>query len=118
MTRYGFFSVVALPGGGGVVMVRARDRTHLEALQARAQSNHEILDQPRSDYRWRILMPAPAWADLLRELAEEVEWSNFKDEADRYGVLDGAWLGALHRVWGLLYRLQAPAPLADLWRPW
>lgn len=118
-TRYGFYSAVcARQGEGGHgqpidldrVMVRARLRQHLEALQQRFAellANSEIREFPGSDYAYRIFVPKSVWSQLLLALGEELDYDNFKDEAARFqGHAGAAYNQALHDVWSVMYRLQ------------
>lgn len=112
--RYGFYSIACARKQNGsldrdTVMVRARSRDHLRNLQARFQSlaRAEIVTLPNRDYRYRLIVPKSIWVSVLVELAEEQEWSNFKDEAAKHqGNAGAAYSRALHEVWDLMYGLQ------------
>lgn len=114
MAPIGFFSVVAARNkqAGAVdpatVMVRARDRKHLEALKAQFAeqlSGAEIVETPHSDYPCRLVVPKAAWVNVAAGLAESVGYDNFKNEAERVNGHD-AYVDALHSVWGVMRRFQ------------
>lgn len=116
-TRYGFYSVVCARVNGpqgelvdpDTVVVRARRRDHIEALQRRipALGGTDVLVQPHSDYRFRIKVAKKVWAGALADLAEEQTWDNFKNEAHRYQGRDGdEYVSLLHRIWREMYAFQ------------
>ena len=117
-TRYGFFSIACASKADGkldaeTVMVRARLREHLKALQERFAETEigkaEILNWSQRDYRYRIVVPKAAWAAALTEMAMEQTWSNFKNEAGRFSRIKNlayGYVDALHSVWEVMYGLQ------------
>lgn len=113
-TRYGFYSISCASKADGSlddqhVMVRARCIAHLHSLQKRfpALAVHEILTLPNHDYRYRLITPKASWVAIIGDLAQEQEWSNFKNEAARYQGRSGrGYVDALHKVWDVMYRLQ------------
>lgn len=116
-TIYGFFSIASADKEGVVprqidpntVMVRARTRQHLETLQERFPflKQYEIQEWAARDYGYRIICPKADWVLALTEMAEEQEWSNFKDEAHHNQVDIGAqYISCLHRVWSVMLSLQ------------
>ncbi len=113
-TRYGFYSIACADKHDrsldpGTVMVRARSIDHLRNLQERfpALAAGEILTWPKRDYRYRLILPKKSWVAIIAELAQEQEWSNFKDQAEEFqGVQGKRYVRALHDVWSVMYRLQ------------
>lgn len=111
---YGFYSIACADKPDGsldrdTVMVRARCKDHLKNLQARFPelASAEIVSWPNRDYRYRLLVPKTAWVRALQGMAEEQEWSNFKNQvAKRQGRGRNAYTHALHDVWEIMYRLQ------------
>jgi hypothetical protein len=94
-------------------MLRARSRKHLENLKERFPDSElgsaQILDSVGTDYRYRLILPKRQWASILAELAMEQTWSNFKNEAATYARTkkeSHAYINALHKVWGIMFRLQ------------
>jgi hypothetical protein len=116
-TRYGFYSVACVNHCLGAdiidtsrVMVRARKRSHLEALQVRfpALSSLEIERTDHTDYRYRLLMLKTLWTQLVAELAGEQTWNNFKGEAERFQGPSGRdYIHLLHKVWSAAASFQA-----------
>lgn len=113
-TRYGFYSIACASKPDGSldpesVMIRARRIAHLKSLQERfsALAGKEILSLPHRDYRYRLISAKDVWAGIVAELAQEQEWSNFKDEAARYQGADSDYVDALHEVWRVMRKLQA-----------
>ena len=116
-TRLGFYSIACAdkPGTKGIdpdtVMVRARVRKHLTNLQHRFTSLAEtkILTLPGRDNGFRLIVPKSVWVEVLKELAEEQTWSNFKSEAAKnLGQTGADYTRALHDVWEVMYGLQEP----------
>lgn len=113
-TRYGFYSIACASKSDGSldstsVMVRARCIAHLRNLQKRfpVLAVGEILKLANHDYRYRLVIPKPSWITIIGELAQEQEWSNFKNEAAKYQGKSGrSYVAALHDVWGVMHRLQ------------
>ncbi len=112
--RYGFYSIACASKPDGsrdqeTVMVRARCKDHLQNLRDRFSglADTEITTTPNRDYRYRLVTPKRVWVPILAELAEEQEWSNFKNEATSFQGKSGAsYARALHDVWEIMYRLQ------------
>jgi hypothetical protein len=118
-TRYGFYSVVCARQGDGRhgqpvdvarLMVRARLREHLEALQSRFPEligHCEIQEFPGSDYACRIFVDKETWREVAALLADDIDYDNFKSEVARHqGARGAAYEHALHDVWSVMYRLQ------------
>jgi hypothetical protein len=111
---YGFYSIASASRPDGsldsqTVMIRARLKDHLQNLQRRfpVLADTKIITLPNVDYRHRIVVPKTVWVGVLSGLAEEMEWSNFKNQVARYqGKPGAAYSTALHRVWEVMERLQ------------
>ena len=114
LSIYGFYSIACANEPDGTidtntVMVRSRLKKHLENLKNRfpALADAEILNWSNRDYRYRLIVPKTVWVEILKEMAEEQEWSNFKNEAaSRQTQLGSAYIRALHDVWETMYELQ------------
>jgi hypothetical protein len=90
-------------------MVRARCIAHLRSIQKRfpALAVGKILELPNHDYRYRLVISKACWTKIVSELAQEQEWSNFKDETAKYqGTSGRGYVRALHDVWAVMKRLQ------------
>lgn len=118
-TKHGFFSAVCARQGSGEhgnpvdpnrIMVRARLRSHLEALKKRFPDQLgpcEIQEFAGSDYAVRIFVAKSVWSQVLVGLAQETDYDNFKSEVARHqGRAGAAYERSLHDVWSVMYRLQ------------
>jgi len=102
-TRLGFFSIVQKPRG--TWQVRARARADLDRLcRLMRWPPRRLLETP-GDYRWRLLLRAEEWPELMLALARTVDYPNFKaaigalpDQAPK--------LPAYHDFWAALVHLQ------------
>ena len=114
-TDCGFLSVVNARQGKGEpgqpvdpdrVMVRVRNREHLNALRARfeALGASPIIETPGADYPARIIVPKDLWVDTLADLAASTTYDNFKSAASRSG--DSAYQAALHDIWTRMVQYQ------------
>jgi ribonuclease HII len=120
-TRYGFYSIACANKADGSldrgsVMIRARVAAHLKTLRQRfpALADSKILTWEARDYRYRVIVPKELWVAVAAELAQEQEWSNFKNEVARYqGEAGSDYVHALHQVWNEMCRLQRKAPAKD-----
>lgn len=118
-TKYGFFSSVCARQGDGRhhqpvdpnrIMVRARLRSHLEALQSRFPDligDSEIKEFGGTDYAYRLFVDKPVWSQVLVGLNEEMDYDNFKSEVARFQGKGGKdYEHCLHDVWSVMYELQ------------
>jgi hypothetical protein len=103
-TRYGFFSIAEADNGGSKLMVRARAKKHLEALQTRFPelAKLTILRRLNRDYKWRLIVPRAIWMSVVSEMTAEQTWSNVKDEVWRFNK-DAIYSNAMHSVWQLMF---------------
>jgi len=116
-TKYGFYSPVCARQGDGShgnppdvdrIMVRARSRAHLEALQARFAAelgDLEIHASKHSDYACRLFVDKPTWTKVVAALVAETDYDNFKSKVAAHQGRT-AYERALHEVWGVMHRLQ------------
>ena len=118
-TKHGFYSAVCARQGDGShgqpvdptrLMVRARVKGHLEALQDRFPDllgDLEIREFPGSDYAYRIFVDKTVWSQVLVRLNEEIDYDNFKSKVARHQGREGAaYERSLHEVWSVMNRLQ------------
>ena len=116
-TKYGFYSIAQadarVGGSGDDLMVRARMREHLEAIQNRFPGmigKLKIIEISEADYGYRLVVRRSIWAQIASELTMEQTWSNFKNEvASNPDNIRSGYEGALHRIWTIMYGLQ-PQP--------
>ena len=116
-TKYGFYSAVCARKGTGKhgapvdpdrIMVRARVRSHLDALKRRFDEELgtcEVKEFAGTDYAFRIFVDKATWARVVADLVGEMDYDNFKSEVGRHSN-DGAYEHALHKVWDVMFRLQ------------
>jgi len=110
-TKHGFFSVVcARVVENDVVtnevdhrkmMIRSRDRNHLENLKSEFPNylgNVEIHSDYDTDYAYRIFVNKTQWMYIIESLADDIDYSNFKNEAKKHGADEG-YLNLLAEVW-------------------
>ncbi len=117
-TTYGFYSVVCAreddgrhgrPVDPSRVMVRARVAGHLEALKARfpeALGACPIEESTTADYACRIFVDKATWAAVAQQLADEIDYDNFKSAVARRGRTGRRYEAALHDVWTVMAALQ------------
>lgn len=94
------------------LMIRARCREHLENLLKRFPNKLaglEILEIPYTDYHCRIIVDRGVWAEIMAELTNDIDYSNFKNEVKDSGYGSNEYLNALHRVWDVMYDFQGRA---------
>jgi hypothetical protein len=121
-TKHGFFSVVCArqgDGNGGQpvdptrLMVRARQRSHLEALRERWADDLggcDIQTSAGTDYAHRMFVDKRTWARVLAEIVLETDYDNFKSAVARQqGASGRPYEQALHDVWSVMRRLQRRA---------
>lgn len=118
-TKYGFYSAVCARQGDGRptqpvdpqrLMVRARVKSHLAALQQRFADllgDTAIKEFPGSDYAYRIFVAKAVWSQVLTALNDELDYDNFKSEVTHFqGPPGAAYERSLHEVWSVMHRLQ------------
>jgi hypothetical protein len=92
------------------IMVRARLRTHLEALKDRFPDllgGCKIKEFLGTDYAFRIFVDKPVWTQVVAGLTDDVDYDNFKSEVASFQGRDGAdYEHSLHEVWSVMYGLQ------------
>lgn len=108
ITPIGFFSIVRKREdlATGMLTVRARVRSDLEALRARCPELGDIVESPHNDYAFRARGPKAAVGAAIGKLTEDIDYSNFKAAVGARQGLDREHL--YHGVWDVLYRLQRP----------
>lgn len=106
MTKYGFFSVVECAYGVKMV-IRARDRNHLQELK-----NHTKIRLPRietnagTDYPYRITVERSVAERLVLGMVEGIDYTNFKNKAAENEKHHPKYMDFLHAVWGLGLKLE------------
>jgi hypothetical protein len=103
--KIGFYSIVK-KGTPETWQIRARVSQDLKNLVAAAQIGVPLIETPKGDYKWRIVVNAPQLARVFEILAASIDYPNFKDQVaetpDQQAKLD-----AYHRFWGDMLRVQS-----------
>jgi hypothetical protein len=90
-TKYGYLSAVNARQGDGnrsnpadpdKILIRARNRSHLENLVARFSDLESFqIDEDKEgkrDYRYMMIVPKKVWCQVLMELGDEMDYPKFK----------------------------------------
>jgi hypothetical protein len=89
-TKFGFITAVAARQGNGyrdypvdTVIVRTRERSHMENLITRFHDklgSYQIDEDTecRRDYKYLLFVPKTVWAEVLYELAMDIDYPKFK----------------------------------------
>ena len=87
-------------------MIRARSRTHLEALIKSSPFLREakIIVSANTDYPVRIIVPKTLWASVIAGLVDEIDYGNFKNTASKLG--DREYCDFLGKTWSNSLPLQ------------
>lgn len=96
-TKDGFISAVASDRDSKMMVVRARNREHLEKLLP----EHEIVTLPNRDYGFRVFITREEFSTLVISLAESIDYTNFKNS-----IIDSEYHDACLDVWTAMYRYQ------------
>jgi len=89
------------------MMVRSRVYHHLNALQARFNLDIAIVESDDTDYRYRFVIDKAQWTSMAFDLANEVDYGNFKGEVHEFqGRTRTEYQMALHDVWEVMWQLQ------------
>lgn len=111
-TKYGFFSAVCEHKANGDIdaskmLVRSRDRRHLENLKTKFKLEYAIRDNEGTDYAYRMTLPKATWVQVVSELAAEQEYTNFKNAAGKnVDQTSSGYIRALHDVWSVMLDTQ------------
>jgi hypothetical protein len=91
------------------LVVRARRRSHLEALQQRHQDllgALEINALRGRDYPVRLVVLKPVFAEVMRREVMGLLHTNFKDEAAAVAGHTSDYVDCLHTTWMTMRKLQ------------
>lgn len=95
-TRRGFLSIVMQDdedpaNDNPVFAVRARNVEHL----ANFFPDDRLIETKDADYAWRVYIDYRELIDLIREIIDEIDYTNFKDacrdDEPYHGLLDQVW---------------------------
>lgn len=107
ITPRGFYSAVQKPWDGrdGMLTIRARAKVDLENLKDLLPDAKPFQEGGYSDYPWRIRVSQADWAEAIKKMALEIDYSNFKDEVTKR---QGKKRHDIYtRVWSVLLSLEA-----------
>lgn len=103
-TKFGFYSVVQKPGED-CLTVRARVREDLDRLRSRGLPDlGETLDNAGTDYPYRAHVSHEAFGEALKNIALQLDYSNFKNALNR--ELGARRADVCHNVWSELLELE------------
>lgn len=92
------------------LQLRARLREHLETLKCQHPAelgNLEIIETPKADYRYRLLVSRKVLAAVMSRIVMDIQYTNVKNEAAlAQGESGRAYVDSLHAVWSVMHRLQ------------
>lgn len=107
-TKVGFFSVVKKgpEAKQGLVCVRSRFKDDLDNLRnTYVPTLGPTEERPHTDYPYRAFVPQEEFAEGMKALYADIDYSNFKDEvADTQGYERAHLYG---EVWGTMFNAEA-----------
>lgn len=98
-SREGFVSVVENLDDSEELLVRARDRRHLERISKNHGLKTRIWAEEGSDYQWRMLVKRADWRNVMVRMVDRIDYNNFKGAVQGQAPADPTYLKALHNVW-------------------
>lgn len=103
MSEHGFVSIVESREDDAMLLVRARDRSHLMRLKRQygALDPFTILDTPERDYPCRLIVPRDVMCGVIAAMVDEIAYGNFKSHVEVEHGRGSLYLSFLHRVWVL-----------------
>lgn len=107
-TRTGFYSIVHKPPcKKDELLVRARSREDIDRLQdllkKRYQFDGQVIDSPKADYAYRMIVPKEIFALFMLNAVIELKYDNFKNTV--HGK-DYQRHDAYMRCWEAMYEWQ------------
>lgn len=94
----GFVSVVADTNNSTRLMVRARRKQDLLNV---CGDSVQVIENAGSDYRWRAFIDRKAFAALVAERVEKIDYANFKNSVKAHDLHE-----LYMRFWNLHHRYQ------------
>lgn len=106
-TAIGFFSAVENREDRTrkTLLVRARFREDIDRLAGRLHPAPAVVETPERDYMFRVVIPKTVWAKVMAELAEAIDYGNFKSAVHGDPVRDRAYM----RSWSAMADAQEAA---------
>lgn len=87
-----FVSIVESKDDSSKVYVRSRRKDDLENFLG--EGEWQILETPRRDYRYRLLIDKAVLSKILADSVSKITYGNFKDSVE-----DGSLSRMYHEVW-------------------
>jgi len=101
----GYYSAVQDKDDPSRIMVRSRQKSDLQTLIARLNSEDlDLLVSTDSDYAFRIFIPRALWIGYLESSGQELNYTNFKARAIAHG--DHSRSDTYHNIWRELKKWQ------------
>ncbi len=110
MTTFGFFSVVQKPGEKDLT-IRSRARSDLEALKEEHLPSMGEIIKGGTDYQFRAHATHDAVAEALGKIAQDIDYSNFKDTVEERQGADRAHV--YFEVWSTLHSIKKATKKTD-----
>lgn len=119
MTSFGIFMPSLRPaehvpaGDQRLLQIRARRHRELAILKHEYMPNAgEIIHLPFTDYEYRIYCTHEEWAQVMAQLARDIDYVKFKDTTSRYK--DDKLHTAYLRIWNTLYTMFSTNSVFDV----
>ena len=104
MTNFGFFSIVKKEGEANLTIRSRMKQDLLNFKEHYLPSVGAIEESEYADYRYRVRVPREVFAEVLKDIALDIDYPNFKNAvARRQGK---ARARVYEDVWHRLYDLQ------------
>ncbi|MDO5310173.1 MAG: hypothetical protein Q4G03_11885 [Planctomycetia bacterium] len=101
-TKHGFFSAVQNWDDKDKIHVRARFKGDLERLCEAYNVQANVVQIPRTDYPYRMDFPRDTWAQIVKDEANGIDYTNFKSAVHDGTDRDDAYMV----VWSTLRKAQ------------
>lgn len=111
-TKFGFFSVVQVKEVRGAVAVRARVREDLVAFsQEYLKIGKPVQVDLGTDYPYRIYLKQGQFAEAMKKVSEDIDYTNFKDKVQEVQGHSRAelYLG----IWQMMYNAEKKLKALD-----
>lgn len=83
-SKTGFYSIVHKPPcNRDELLVRTRSKVDIDKLQKLLKEKYkfdgEVIDSPKADYAYRMMVPREIFASFISSAAMELDYDNFKN---------------------------------------
>lgn len=101
-TNFGFFSAVGHRANPDILLIRARCLSDANALVDKygvilGVTRENVIFTPNADYAYRVLVSRSAWAQVVAQVVNDIDYPNFKNSVydnmgeDRYHLYGDVW---------------------------